>query len=173
MTCIWRGSVWSAEELEEPDVFKKFVFLFVLWLGIILYFALTPSYDISLHFLVILQDHCFFLLSLFSALSPFSHSNAAETYLLQFMMSFLWRWKRGQVDHVVWHLVDVGCDDDGGEVVGTIMKKALMVVTMKMLSGVSINILSEVKMKICCQWWFFYHIISLTTIPFKHLKGGQ
>ena len=116
-----------------------------------MYFALTPSYDISLHFLVILQDHCFFLLSLFSALSPFSHSNAAETYLLQFMMSFLWRWKRGQIDHVVWHLVDVGCDDDGGEVVGTIMKKALMVVTMKMLSGVSINILSEVKMKICCQ----------------------
>ena len=67
------------------------------------------------------------------------------------MMSFLWRWKRGQIDHVVWHLVDVGCDDDGGEVVGTIMKKALMVVTMKMLSGVSINMLSEVKMKICCQ----------------------
>ena len=71
MTCIWRGSVWSAKELEEPDDFKKFVFSFVLWLGIILYFALTPSYDISLHFLVILQDHCFFLLSLFSALSPF------------------------------------------------------------------------------------------------------
>ena len=41
------------------------------WLCIILYFALSPSNNISLHFLVILQDHCFFLLSLFSALSPF------------------------------------------------------------------------------------------------------
>ena len=91
----------------------------------------------------------FFLFSLPCLL--FSHSNAAETYLLQFMMSFLWRWERGQIDHVVWHLVDVGCDDDGEEEVGTIMKKALMVVTMKMLSGVSINMLSEVRMKICCQ----------------------
>ena len=54
------------------------------------------------------------------------------------MMSFLWHWERGQVDHVVWHLVGGGGDDDGEEEVGTIMKKALMVVTMKMLSGVSI-----------------------------------
>ena len=64
-------------------------------------------------FLYISWSFCKIIVSFFFLFSlPFPHSNAAETYLLQFMMSFLWRWKRGQVDHVVWHLVGVGCDDD-------------------------------------------------------------
>ena len=136
MTCIWRGSVWSAEEPEEPDVFKIFIFVFF---DLVLFCIFHSFHQII--FLYISWSFCkiivsfFFLFSLPCLLFP-TQTLQKPTFSSSWWASF-GGGRGGRLTMLSGTLLVLGVMMM--MMAGTMMKKTSIVVTMKMLSVVTIR----------------------------------